>query len=88
MISLKLKNAFSELDIEDKKNKISDELLFISELIKKLESYYNIEHNFEIKNYKLNSKLSEDELLTFLYEDIFEIQKQLLTIITNIQNNQ
>jgi len=88
MISLKLKNTFSELDIEDKKNKISDELLFIGELIKKLESYYSIESNFEIKNYELNSKLSEDELLTFLYEDIFEIQKQLLTIITSIQNSQ
>jgi len=88
MISLKLKNTFSELDIEDKKNKISDELLFIGELIKKLESYYSIELNFKIKNYELNSKLSEEELLTFLYEDIFEIQKQLLTIITSIQNSQ
>lgn len=88
MISIKLKNAFKDLEIEDKKNKISDELIFIGELIKKLETYYEIEPNFQIKNYDINSKLSEEETLSFLYEDIFEIQKQLLTIITNIQNNQ
>lgn len=88
MISLNLKKTFNDLDKEDKRNKISDEILFISELLKKIESYHGIEPNFQIKNYDINSKLSEDELLTFLYEDIFEIQKQLLTIITNIQNNQ
>lgn len=88
MISLNLKNAFNNLDIEDKKNKISDELLFIGELIKKLQTYYGIEPNFKIKNYNINEKSSEEEYLTFIYEDIFEIQKQLLTIITNIQNNQ
>lgn len=88
MISLNLKKKFNDLDKEDKRNKISDELLFISELLKKIESYHGIEPNFQIKNYNINSKLSENELLTFLYEDIFEIQKQLLTIITNIQNNQ
>lgn len=88
MISIKLQKSFNDLELEDKKNKISDELLFIGELIKKLESYYGIEPNFKIKNYDINSKLSEEETLSFLYDDIFEIQKQLLTIITNIQNKQ
>ena len=80
-------NAFSKLDLDDKKNKISDELLFIGELIKKIEYFYNIESNFEIKNYDINSKLDENEMLDFLYEDIFKIEKQLLTIITNLENN-
>lgn len=88
MISIKLQKSFNDLELEDKKNKISDELLFIGELIKKLESYYGIEPNFKIKNYDINSKLSEEETLSFLYDDIFEIQKQILTIITNIQNKQ
>lgn len=88
MISIKLQNSFNDLELEDKKNKISDELLFIGELLKKIESYHGIEPNFQIKNYDINSKLSEEETLCFLYDDIFEIQKQLLTIITNIQNKQ
>ena len=80
-------NAFSKLDLDDKKNKISDELLFIGELIKKIEYFHNIESNFEIKNYDVNSKLDENEMLDFLYEDIFKIEKQLLTIITNLESN-
>lgn len=88
MISIKLQNSFNDLELVDKKNKISDELIFIGELLKKLESYYGIKPNFQIKNYNINSKLSEEETLSFLYDDIFEIQKQLLTIITTIQNKQ
>jgi len=88
MISINLKNAFSNMDINDKKDKISDELIFIGELIKKIQSIHSVENNFEIKNYDSKNELSEDETLDFIYEDIFEIQKQLLLLVANIQNNE
>lgn len=88
MISIDLKNAFSQMDINDKKDKISDELIFVGELIKKLQGVYGIENNFEIKNYDSKIELNEEQTLDFLYEDIFEIQKQLLLLVANIQNNE
>ena len=87
MISIDLKNAFSAMDINDKKDKISDELIFIGELVKKLQGVYGIKNNFEIKNYDSKIELNEEQTLDFLYEDIFEIQKQLLLLVANIQNN-
>lgn len=86
MISLNLKKKFEELDINDKKDIISNELMFIGDLIKKLEMYHGVSEDFKIKNYNLNSNLSEEQYLTFIYDDIFEVQKQLLTILSNIQN--
>ena len=86
MISMNLNKAFKDLDTNNKKNIISDELLFIGQLIKKLNIYHDLEDNFEIKNYSLKSNLSEEEYLEFIYNDIFEIQKQLLLMLTNIQN--
>lgn len=88
MISISLKNAFSEMDINDKKDKISDELIFIGELVKRIQNSCGLESNFEIKNYNSKNELSEDQTLDFLYEDIFEIQKQLLLLVANIQNNE
>ena len=85
MISLNLKKKFQELDVNDKKDVISNELMFIGELLKKLEIYHDVQQDFKIKNYNLNSNLSEEDYLTFIYDDIFEVQKQLLTIISNIQ---
>ncbi|MBE6138953.1 MAG: hypothetical protein E7174_00405 [Firmicutes bacterium] len=86
MISLNLKNKFEALELDDKKDAISSELMFIGELLKKLEIYHGIQNDFKIKNYNLNSQMPENDFLTFIYDDIFEIQKQLLVILSNIQN--
>lgn len=84
MISSQLKNAYNSLDIDDKKNKLSDELLVIERLLKTIENKYGIVPDFEIKNYESGSTMSEEEFLEFIYEDIFEIQKQLILIIDKI----
>lgn len=84
MISTKLKNAYENLDIDDKRNKLSDELLVIEELIKILENKCGVVPNFKIKNYESGSTMTEKEFLTFIYDDIFEIQKQLIFITDKI----
>lgn len=87
MVSLELKTAFDNMELDDKKNKLNEELLVIGELIKKIESFYGIDSDFKIKNYDIKSQLRDDELLTFLYEDVFEIQRQLLLIIANLKSD-
>ena len=86
MMNEELKKNFDILDINTKRNQISDELLIIGELIKNFELQYNVQPISTIKNYdSVNDKdLSESETLTFLYEDIYNIQQELITLLTAI----
>lgn len=86
MISTNLKKAYDKLDLDDKRNKLSDELLVIEELLKTIEKKYGLSPNFKIKNYESGSTMYEDEFLSFIYEDIFEIQKQIILITDKINN--
>lgn len=85
-MSEEFKNAFDKLSINEKRNQISDELLIIGELIKNIENKYNIQSVLNVKNYDTirNNELKETEMLTFIYEDIYNIQKELITILTAI----
>lgn len=87
MISIQLKKAYDNLDLDDKKNKLSDELLMIEQLLKAIEKKYGLVPDFKIKNYESGSNMTEDEFISFIYEDIFEIQKQLILITDKINNN-
>ena len=86
MISINLKQAYNNLDLDDKRNKISDELLMMQELLKNIETKQGLVPNFKIKNYKSGSTMNEEEFLSFIYEDIFEIQKQLILITDKINS--
>ena len=86
MISLKLKEAYNNLDLDDKRNKLSNELLVMEELLKNVQNRCGLVSNFEIKNYESGSNMTEDEFLSFIYEDIFEIQKQLILLTDKINN--
>lgn len=83
MISDKTLEAFDKLNINDKRNQISNELLIICELIKKFENVKGINPMINVKNYDGNSdnRLSEDEMLTFFYEDIYNIEQELITLL-------
>jgi hypothetical protein len=87
----KLLKAFNQLDINNKRNKISDELIIIGELINTMEKNKGVPSNLKIKNYDQNndSNMTEDEILSFFYEDIFNIENELLTMmsINNIGGN-
>lgn len=84
MISLELKEAYNNLDLDDKKNKLSDELLVIEQLLKIIENKYSLSPNFKIKNYESGCNMDEEEFLSFIYDDIFEIEKQLILITDKI----
>ena len=84
MISLKLKEAYNNLDLDDKRNKLSDELLVMGELLKNIQNKCGLVSNFKIKNYESGSNINEEEFLSFIYDDLFEIQKQLILITDKI----
>lgn len=77
---------FDKLDINTKRNQISDELIIMNELIKQFESRYGINSSSNVKNYDQvnDANLSESEILTFFYEDIFNIQQELITLLSAI----
>lgn len=89
-MSEEFKNAFDKLSINEKRNQISDELLIIGELIKNIENKYNIQSILNVKNYDTNknNELTETEMLSFIYEDIYNIQRELITVLSaiNIKN--
>lgn len=89
-MSDEFKDAFNALSTNEKRNQISNELILIGELIKNIKKKYEVPSLINIKNYdaSTDNNLTEDEMLLFLYEDIYNIQKELITIlsITNIKN--
>ena len=84
MISLKLKEAYDNLDLDDKRNKLSNELLVMEGILKNIQNRNGLVSNFEVKNYESGSNMTEDEFLSFIYEDIFEIQTQLILLADKI----
>ena len=86
-MSEEMKNAYKMLDINDKRNQLSDELLIIFELIKQYENAKGINPVTQVKNYDtVNDKdLNEDEVLTFFYEDIYNIQQELITLLNVVE---
>lgn len=86
-MSEEMKNAYKMLDINDKRNQLSDELLIIFELIKRFENTKGINPITQVKNYDtVNDKnLNEDEILTFFYEDVYNIQQELITLLNAVE---
>lgn len=82
-----MKNAYRKLDINNKRNQLSDELLIIFELIKRYENAKGISPITQVKNYDIvkDSDLNEDEILTFFYEDIYNIQQELITLLNIVE---
>jgi len=86
-MSEEMKNAYRQLDINDKRNQLSDELLIIFELIKRYENDKGINPITQVKNYGIvnDKNLNEDEILTFFYEDIYNIQQELITLLNIVE---
>ncbi len=82
-MSIEMKNAYRKLDINNKRNQLSDELIIIYELIKRYENAKGINPITQVKNYDTvnDINLNEDEILTFFYEDVYNIQQELITLL-------
>lgn len=78
------KKAYKSLSLKEKQNQINNELLFISELIKNVENEYNISSILDIKKYDLEDNQDENIVLELLYEDIYKIERELITLFTII----
>lgn len=82
------KNAYKNLTLNEKRNQLSNELMLIGELIKNMENTLGIQSVLNVKNYdsQNNFNLSENEMLDFMYEDVYNIQKELITVFTAISS--
>ena len=89
-MSEEMKKAFDSLDINTKRNQISNELLIINELIKNFENSNGFSPLYDVKSYDQNNDISltEAEILTFFYEDIYNIEQELITLLTYITTKQ
>ena len=74
---------YSKLDINDKRNEFSSLLEKTNQLIDELLKMEQIENDIKIKNYdsSKNSNLTDDEVFTFFYEDLWNIKNRLLTLL-------
>lgn len=83
-MSEEFKSSFDKLSVNEKRNQISAELFIIGELIKNIENKYNIQSVLNVKNYDINkdNELTETEMLSFIYEDIYNIQRELITVLS------
>ena len=75
--------AFCLLDKDEKRNQVSNELMVIGELINSVKTNLGLqEFPVSIKNYdgNVDGVKTEDEMLTFFYEDIYNIEKELITL--------
>ena len=84
MITDNLKNDFSNLNTIEKRNQINNELLYIASFIKMKEEQVNIPSVLNVKNYDIDKQanFSENEMLDFLYEDIYSIKRELITLLS------
>ena len=85
-MNIDLLNSFDTLDINAKRNQISNELLVIHSLVTKYEIDIGIEPIAKIHNYDINNdkNMSEGEMLTFLYEDIYNIENELILLLNTL----
>ncbi len=74
---------YNELSINDKRNEFSSLLEKTNQIVSELLKIEQIPNDLTIKNYNStsDSKLTEGEMYTFLYEDLWNIKNRLLTFL-------
>lgn len=79
MINESFVSAFYDLNLEDKRKKFSKELNEVGKLLEQIEYKLGLDNVIDIGKYE-NSKLNEEEMLTYFYQDIFNLQRELRLI--------
>jgi len=74
---------YDALSLNDKRNELSSLLVKTCEIVNTLLKMEEIENNLKIKNYNINEdiKLSESDMYTYFYEDVWNIKNKLLTLL-------
>ena len=74
---------YKELSINEKRNEFSSLLEKTNQLITELLRVEQIENDLAIKNYNAldDSNMTEDEIFTFFYEDLWNVKNRLLTFL-------
>lgn len=86
-MSEEFKNAFINLNINEKRNQINKELAVIGKLIETYEQNSGLESSINVKNYNINNNsFTESESLLLIYENIYEVEKELFRLLSNIAN--
>ncbi len=74
-------NSYYDLDLEDKRKKFSKELNNVGKLLEQIEYKLGLDNVIDIGKYdEENKQLSEDEMLVYFYQDIFNIGRELKLI--------
>ena len=76
-------NLYDHLSINDKRNEFSTLLEKTNQIVSELLKIEQINNDLQIKNYNTttHSKFTESEMLTFLYEDLWNLKNRLLTFL-------
>ncbi len=79
-------NKYYNLSLNDKRVFLTNELIRIRLLIEEIEKILSIPNKTDIINYnqELDSDINEEEYLTITYKEIFDLEKEILTIMTVI----
>ena len=79
----KLFECFSEMDIDGKRNVVSEEIIRISYILKTCLNKYNENLIDEPYNYRqgIDKELDESEMLNKYFKDLFYIKKELLNLL-------
>ena len=74
---------YSQLSTNEKRNEFSSLLEKTNELIGEVLKMDQIQNDMKIKNYNAmeDYELTEDEVFTFFYEDLWNIKNRLLTLL-------
>lgn len=72
-------NAFYDLDLEDKRKKFSKELSEVGKILEQIEYKLGLDNVVDMGKYD-NPKMTEEEMLTNYYQDVFNIQRELRLI--------
>ena len=74
---------YERLNIHEKRNEFSSLLEKTNQIISELLRMEQIENDLKIKNYNAldDVLMSEDEIFTFLYEDLWNIKNRLLSFL-------
>ena len=82
-------DAYDKLDVIEKRNALSNELMIIGQMLSSVSHDLNLETDLTIKNYDSgDEEIDEGEVLTFFYEDVYNIKREVLQIFNYIRFKQ